>query len=154
MPHAAIAFGSNLGDRAYLLTEAVDHLSVLAATKVLKLSTFHETEPVGGPAGQGKYLNAAALLETALSPDELLAALLAIELDLGRDRSSGVRNAPRTVDLDLLFYDQEIIEKPGLHVPHPRMHERQFVLAPLVEIAPEWVHPVLRQTVCELLRRV
>ncbi|HYF50825.1 MAG TPA: 2-amino-4-hydroxy-6-hydroxymethyldihydropteridine diphosphokinase [Planctomycetota bacterium] len=154
MPRAAIALGSNLGDRARLLTEAVDHLAALPMTTVLKLSKFYETDPIGGPPGQQKYFNAAALIETALSPDELLTALLAIERDLGRDRSSGVRNAPRTVDLDLIFYDDAIIAKEGLHVPHPRMHERRFVLEPLNEVAPEWVHPELKKSVRELLNGV
>jgi len=151
MHRAAIALGSNLGDRARLLAEAVDHIAALPMISVLKVSAFYETAPVDCPAGQGNYLNAAALIQTQLPPDDLLAALLAIESELGRDRSPGERNAPRTVDLDLIFYGDEVIVQPGLHVPHPRMHERKFVLEPLNEIAPHWMHPQLKKTVRELL---
>ncbi len=110
-------------------------------------SSFIETEPVGGPP-QGPYINAAAELRTILSPRALLEALLEVEDELGRVRS--VHWGPRKVDLDLLLYEEQIIDEPGLQVPHPHMHKRQFVLDPLSEIAPEAVHPVLGKTVREL----
>lgn len=152
LPHRAlIALGANLGEREKSLREALARLDAEPAIDVERVSSFFETEPVGGPAGQGKYINAAALLRTSLAPRELLAVLLQIEHDLGRVRAKDQRNAPRTMDLDLLLYDQQILHEPGLEIPHPRLHERQFVLLPLSEIAPEWVHPVLGKTMRELL---
>src|SRR5262245_24500806 len=126
---AYIGLGSNLGDRQKNLRQALDCLGQSGGVSVTKVSSFHETEPVGGPSGQGKYLNAAAELTTTLSAADLLAALLAIEQKLGRVRRE--RFGPRSIDLDLLLYGQEIIdrsEQPALQVPHPRMHQRLFVL--------------------------
>jgi 2-amino-4-hydroxy-6-hydroxymethyldihydropteridine diphosphokinase len=123
-----------------------------SAIRVEQTSSFHETDPVGGPPGQGKYLNAAAQLETDLSPRDLLNVLLDIELQLGRIRSE--RFGPRTLDLDLLLYGHEIIHEDQLTVPHPWMHERSFVLIPLAEFAPLAVHPVLQSTVADLLKRL
>jgi 2-amino-4-hydroxy-6-hydroxymethyldihydropteridine diphosphokinase len=140
---AWIALGSNVGDRNAHLDAAVDALAALPGTRVLARSSWHETEPVGGPAGQGPYLNGAAAIETELDARALLAAMQRIEREQGRDRSGGVRNAPRTLDLDLLVYGDASadarIDEPGLEVPHPRLHEREFVLAPLAEIAPSLV---------------
>ncbi len=132
MAIAYIALGSNLGDRKANLDAALAALSADGNIRVVRCSSFHETEPVGGPPGQGKYLNAAAELDTSLSPRELLNRMLAIESRLGRVRS--VPNAPRTIDLDLLLYDQEVINEPGLIVPHPRMWGRPFVMKPLAEL--------------------
>jgi 2-amino-4-hydroxy-6-hydroxymethyldihydropteridine diphosphokinase len=142
---AAIALGSNLGDRRAHIDFALAALRRLPRTDVTATSTFHETRAIGKPGGidpGGPYLNAAALLRTALAPRELLEHLLRIETERGRQRGQGQAWAPRTLDLDLLLYGDHLIEEPGLVVPHPRMHQRLFVLAPLAEIAPDLVVPV------------
>lgn len=149
---AYVALGSNLGDRQDNLCRALEALRGAAKVAVTQVSSFLETLPVGGPPGQPNYLNGAAELHTDLGPRELLETLLAIEQRLGRVRQEP--NGPRTVDLDLLLYDDLILQEPGLIVPHPRMHERGFVLKPLAEIAPRVVHPVLKATVLDLLLRL
>lgn len=148
---AYVGLGSNLGDRAAHLGAAIAALRAVECVEVRRISSVWETEPVGGPP-QGSYLNAVVALETGLSASELLGRLQAIEAAAGRERS-GTRDAPRTLDLDLLFYGAEIIEEPGLEVPHPRLHQRVFVLEPLREIAPELVHPRLGTSLEELARR-
>lgn len=149
----AIALGSNLGDRNSSIAAALRALEALPATRVDRISELFETEPVG-PGVQGKYLNAAALLTTSLAPRVLLDYMLSIERALGRMREVGRQWGPRIIDLDLLLYGDRIIAEPGLIVPHPRMHERRFVLEPLARIAPDFVHPVRRETVAQLLTRV
>ena len=150
MTRVAIALGSNLGDREDYLRSALDALR--SSIDRLRVSTFHDTAPVGvGP--QPTFLNAAAVGETSISARALLDTLLAVERDLGRERP--FPGAPRTLDLDLILYGDAIIdEAPSLIVPHPRFRERRFVLEPLAEIAPDWRDPVTGKTVEELLRLV
>lgn len=150
---AYLALGSNLGDRRKMLDLAVQLLRKTSGVSVRVVSPYHETEPVGGPPGQGKYLNAALSIETDLAPVDLLRTCLAIEDKLGRVRTE--RFGPRTIDIDVLLYGEQIIDLHtpdiDLTVPHPRMHERLFVLEPLAVIAPLAVHPLLGSTVRDLL---
>ena len=127
-----IALGSNLGDRAEHIRTALREIEEHGDIEVVRCSSLHDTEPVGGPPGQPHYLNAAAELRTTLPPRELLARLLSIEARHGRRRT--VQNGPRTLDLDLLLYRDHVIDEPDLTVPHPRMWEREFVMQPLSEV--------------------
>lgn len=149
MAIAYISLGSNLGERETQLRSALKLIGERAGA-VQKVSSFHDTSPVG-PIRQPRFLNAVAEVETQLPPEELMRALLGIELALGRDRKNSVPKGPRTIDLDLLLYDQVILDTPQLALPHPAMYERAFVLAPLVEIAPDAFHPALKMTAAELL---
>ncbi len=148
MTRVFIAVGSNLGDRRSNLEEAGRLLASSPGIQFVRSSRVHETEPVGGPK-QGRYLNAVWEISTQLPAADLLGRLLAIEERLGRVRT--VPNAPRTIDLDILFYGNEHIRLPGIEIPHPRLHERLFVLEPLAELVPAWVHPVLQRTVKQML---
>lgn len=127
-----IGLGSNLGDRSRHIREALRELAEAGDIRVVACSRLYETEPVGGPPGQPRFLNAVAELATELAPRALLLRLLAIEARHGRRR--GVPNGPRTLDLDLLIHGQTVVDEPGLVVPHPRLREREFVLRPLAEI--------------------
>lgn len=147
---ACIALGSNVGEREAHIRAAVAAIAAFPSTVVVALSSIHETHPVG-PVAQGLFLNAAVCVRTGLSPHDLLAHLQRVELENGRDRRSGQRWGPRTLDLDMLLYGDRVIDEPGLTVPHPRMHERGFVLAPLAEVAPDFVVPTLGKPVRALL---
>jgi 2-amino-4-hydroxy-6-hydroxymethyldihydropteridine diphosphokinase len=152
MAIAYLALGSNLGDRWTSLSAAVRRLRAEPGLRVLQTSRFYETAPVGCPAGSGAFLNAAAAVETDRSPEDLLQLCLRIERQFGRIRSEP--NSPRTLDLDLLLYGDRVINTPELVLPHPRMHERAFVIVPLAEIAPDAVHPVLGKTIQELVTAI
>jgi 2-amino-4-hydroxy-6-hydroxymethyldihydropteridine diphosphokinase len=142
-----VAIGANLGDREATFAAVIRALERESDLWLLGASSVYETDPIG-PAGQGAYLNAVVGLRSWLSPLALLRRLQAIEASLGRERGPQVeRWGPRTVDLDLLFYGERCIELPELVVPHPRAHERAFVLMPLAELAPALVHPRLGITV-------
>ncbi len=144
-----IAAGANLGDRRANLSRGVDLLTRDGAVHVVRASGVYETSPVGGPPEQPPYLNAVLRVRTALSPPALLSLCLGIENRMGRRRS--VRNAPRPIDLDIVLFGEDVIDDPALRVPHPRMHRRRFVLAPLTEIAPDARHPVLGVSAASLL---
>jgi 2-amino-4-hydroxy-6-hydroxymethyldihydropteridine diphosphokinase len=152
METAYIALGSNLPSRAgtpvETLRAALVQLGELGT--VTAQSRFHETAPVGY-ADQPVFLNAVAALETALEPQALLEGLLEIERSFGRDRTHSIPSGPRTLDLDLLLYGDQILSTPALELPHPRMTARRFVLVPLQEIAPRLIHPVLNKTVSQLI---
>ncbi|MGL6075288.1 MAG: 2-amino-4-hydroxy-6-hydroxymethyldihydropteridine diphosphokinase [Fimbriiglobus sp.] len=148
MPRVFVGIGSNLGERQMLLHQAISRLRAEPGLRVVAVSEWYETQPVGGPAGQGAYLNGVVELDTRRDPAELLAFLHRIEAQFGRVRE--VKDGPRTLDLDLLFYGDQVIQTPGLVVPHPRLHERAFVLAPLVEVDPLFLHPMLKKSIQEL----
>lgn len=144
-----LALGSNLGDREKNLARAAQEIAVLG--KVKKVSSFIETEPEGFKE-QPRFLNGAVLLETELPPDLLLDRLQRIEADMGRRRS--FKNAPREIDIDIIFYNTLIFKGARLTLPHPRAHLRGFVLRPAAEIAPDFLHPVLQKTVKELSEKL
>jgi 2-amino-4-hydroxy-6-hydroxymethyldihydropteridine diphosphokinase len=148
---AYVGLGANLGDREATLRAAVDALGAEEGVEVVAVSTLRETEPVG-VGEQPRFLNGVVALETTLAAHELLDRLLAVEQRFGRVRVPGERG-PRTLDLDLLLYGGEEIDEPGITVPHPRLHERRFVLEPLAELAPGLVVPG-RGDVESLLRGV
>lgn len=146
-----LALGSNLGDRAATLARAVLALDDMPGTKVMATAGLHETKPVGGPPGQGDYLNSACAVETDLEPQPFLVEIHRIERRLGRRREEEERWGPRHIDIDIIFWGDMLLDGPELTVPHPRMHERAFVLRPLADIAPDYRHPKLGSSVRELL---
>jgi 2-amino-4-hydroxy-6-hydroxymethyldihydropteridine diphosphokinase len=141
MAQCLIALGSNLGERETILDSAIRSLGGSSGVKLRHCSRWHATRPVGKPSRQGEFLNGVAGLETTLEPDGLHRVLQQIERDHGRERRD--RWDERTLDLDLLLYDQRVIQRPSLTLPHPRMSFRRFVLEPAVEIAAEWIHPTI-----------
>ena len=148
MSRALVALGSNIPPRRATLRAAVEALDALPGTRVLAVSRFHETAPVDAPDGSGPFMNGACLLSTTLHPEALLDELLGIEEEHGRVREE--RNGPRTLDLDLVLHGDQVLETEQLTLPHPRAHERLFVLEPAVEVAPAMRHPTLDRNLLEL----
>lgn len=138
-----------MGRREKNISAALNALESTREIEVVKASSIYETEPVGGPEDQPPFLNAAAYLRTTLTPERFLTVCQQIESSLGRKRD--IPWGPRTIDLDILFFADEIRSSPELMIPHPLLHERRFVLEPLAEIAPDLIHPTMDQTVRELL---
>lgn len=146
----AIALGSNLGHSRFILEAALETLDKTPGIALQSRSSWYQTAPVGPP--QPDYLNGCALLQIQLTPQELLETLLGIEAQFGRTRSE--RWGPRTIDLDLLLFDNLILDTPTLQLPHPRLRERAFVLVPLAEIAPDWIEPVTGNAIAFLAKAV
>lgn len=146
-----IGFGGNQGNRQDFCDRAVALLNLLPLSRVTGISSYYESEPVDpqGILGSTWFYNGVVRLETSLSPKRLLDILQETERGLGRDDSN--RHGPRTMDFDILFFGEQVIDQPGLTVPHPRLHQRRFVLEPLVELDPDWTHPILKRSASALL---
>ena len=154
MERVFLSLGSNLGDRAFCLKQALERLEALQSTTLSRVSSVYETEPWGETEGEEPFLNLVAEIETTIEPQRLLALLQKIEGELGRRPARGdrARYEPRTIDIDILLYGDRIMsDSDWLQIPHLHMHERRFVLLPLAEIAPEVVHPTLYRSIRELL---
>jgi len=154
MPHSNIAFigiGSNRGDRKHNCREAVRHISNILDTAVVRRSSFYETE-AWGKENQPDFINGVVESKTLKTADDFFTALQQVEKKIGPEKESTW--GPRKIDIDLLFFGTRVIDRPGLKVPHPLLHQRRFVLEPLAEIAPDWIHPVMGISVQELLKRL
>ncbi len=147
----ALALGSNLGDSRAILRQALCSLAQTPGVTLRCVSSWYETVPIGGPP-QPDIINGCALLQTSLEPLAYLRLLQSLEQQAGRVRS--VPWGPRTLDLDLLWFGARVLNTPELTLPHPRLHERAFVLVPLAEIAPDWIHPVLQTSIAALAAQV
>lgn len=145
MTTAYLGLGSNLGNRLAFLRGGRDNLCTRSGITLARASAVYETTAVGGPVGNPPFLNTVLEIVTRLEPRDLLAACLAVEDEFGRTRPMAW--APRTLDIDLLLYGELVVDEAALQIPHPRLHERAFVLAPLRELAPDLYHPVLRKTI-------
>ncbi len=153
MPHRVhIGIGSNLGDRRANSAEAIEKVSQLPGTRVVRASSLYESEPLGN--AKTWFVNSVIEVDSVLAPEALLKKLQAIEEAMGRKRVKGKRWGSRIIDLDILLYDQDVIDKRNLKIPHPELHKRRFVLLPLAELAPQVVHPQLGQSVSTLLATV
>lgn len=164
---AFLGLGSNLGDRIGQIHKAITLLGSHSAIEVVETACLYETEPVsivpvmsttGMPVAPDWFINTAVTIDTELSPQDLLDACLAIEKQLGRERSTNLSKAQgyssRTLDIDILFYDTQVIRDAYLTIPHPHLHERAFVLAPLLELCPDYRHPALGKTIRELYEKL
>lgn len=151
MSKVFVSVGSNLGDREFLIRKAVESMRDLSRTLVVRVSSLYDTDPVG-EVDQPAFLNAVVWLETTLQPRELLWQLLLIETRMGRIRSQ--RWGPRPIDLDLLFYGEDKVDEPDLKIPHPEAHRRAFVLLPLSELDPEFVHPTTGESIRKMIKKV
>ncbi len=156
---AYVAFGSNMGERVSQIRKAIGLLQAHGAIRVRQISRFYETEPVGIKEERDPqwFVNAVVGIDTEFSPSELLSVCLSIERRLGRKREEQVTvdgYLSRTMDIDVLFYDGQVIDEADLQIPHPRLHERSFALVPMMDIAPELLHPALGQTIRELYEQL
>ena len=142
--HVFLGLGSNLGDRETHLKDAIRTLSSHASINITAQSSVLGTEPMGNE-NQGKFLNAVVEIETTMSPRELLHACLDIEIQQGRVRKG--KWGPRTIDIDILFFSDQLIQEDGLHIPHPEVHNRPFTLIPMAEIAPDFIHPMMEKDI-------
>ena len=143
-----LAFGANLGDPCSQILDAWNRIGRIPGVQCQSLSSFHVTKPVGGPKYQLDYLNSAGLVETTLSPEQFLDIIMEIESAMGRKRTE--HWGPRIIDIDILLFGNHVIQTKRLTIPHPRMHERSFVLDPAAEIAPEMIHPTFGKTVQQM----
>jgi 2-amino-4-hydroxy-6-hydroxymethyldihydropteridine diphosphokinase len=150
MAQTAIALGSNLGNSLTILENAIKTLVEIPEVSLISVSSWYKTKPIGPP--QADYINGCAIFDVQLTPEELLTKLLEIEHKFGRIR--GIYWGPRTLDLDIILYDDLILKIPDLEIPHPRMRERPFVLVPLAEIAPFWIDPVTKLNISDLLEKL
>ncbi len=150
MSECAIALGSNLGNSLDILENSLTVLANIPGIEIKITSSWYQTKPVGNVDPQPDYLNGCAILKVAQNPTELLTILHAVEVQFGRVRRE--KWSARTLDLDLLLYDDLILDSPNLTIPHPRMHQRAFVLVPLAEIAPNWIEPVSGVTIAKLVQ--
>lgn len=167
MARIFLGLGSNLGDRECMIKSAIQNLNK-NNIKIIRISPIYETEPVidNEPNNSdsalasittttsAKFLNCVVLAETEYEPNELLKTVQEIEEKLGRKRITGIRNLPRTIDIDILFYDDKIIDTPNLKIPHPLLHKRSFVLMPLLDLQPDLYHPIIKKTVKDMLNSV